>query len=392
MRVLSLSQLLMPDSTGGTGRVARSLCNAMVRNGEQVVALTQRVAAKDPAYACTGGLEIYRFGAPQLRVLMGMSLSTRLGMPIPLRELLRRQVFAGAIGHQPASSLAAAPALRRHGIPELRFFHASGAQETTRNLAPASRAHLRYFTQRKVLRDLRLSELWRMERAYVRGAERLCFLSRYAQEWAIRLHGPDLPPSTIIPAGVDTSTVFRPAVDRLAVRRLVGAGAEDVILFTARHLAPRMGLDTLLRAIPALLHYDPAIRVVIAGQGAMRAELEQLAAALGIAEKVLFLGYVPDRVLVSWYQACDLFVLPTVAMEGFGMVTAEAMACGAPVVGTPVGATPELLSGLHPYLLARSASAEDLTAAILRVLQWCDLDLLRAEVRAHALRRFDVTL
>lgn len=390
MDVLCLAQLFMPDSVGGTGRVARALSDALVRDGEHVVALTQRLSAATPSHEDAGGLEIHRYGSPRLRRLLGMSASAELGVGGPLGRLLCRQRFDAAIGHQPASSLAASSALRRRGIPELRFFHASGAEETMRGLTPRGPAHLERIARNRVVRDLRCSRLLRAERAYVLGADHLCFLSRYTHAWAARLHGPDLPPSTIIPAGVDIDT-FRPATDRRDLRRaLLGDGPHGVILFTARNLAPRMGIDALLRAVPALLQFDPAMRLVIAGDGRLRLELEELVAGLGIAQAVTFLGRISDEALVRWYQACDLFVLPSAALEGFGMVTVEAMACGAPVVGTPVGATPELLNGLHPYLLAPGITPDDLVLAITRVLRECDLSALRAQVRARASECYSV--
>ena len=75
-----------------------------------------------------------------------------------------------------------------------------------------------------------------------------------------------------------------------------------------------------------------------------------------------------DTRLRDWYQAADLFVLPTVAYEGFGMVTAEALSCGTPVVATRVGANAELLEPLTADLLADEPSAGSLAATIERVL------------------------
>ena len=90
-----------------------------------------------------------------------------------------------------------------------------------------------------------------------------------------------------------------------------------------------MGLETLLRALARL---DGETRLVIAGRGSLGAALEKLSVALGIGSRVRFLGRVPDAELVDWYRAADLFVLPTVAYEGFGMATLEALASGRPVV------------------------------------------------------------
>jgi glycosyltransferase involved in cell wall biosynthesis len=83
---------------------------------------------------------------------------------------------------------------------------------------------------------------------------------------------------------------------------------------------------------------------------------------------VRLLGFIPDDRLAAHYQSADLFVLPTQALEGFGLVTTEALACGVPVVGTPVGATPEILGGLDARLVAPGTTPDDLAHAILGYL------------------------
>jgi glycosyltransferase involved in cell wall biosynthesis len=99
-------------------------------------------------------------------------------------------------------------------------------------------------------------------------------------------------------------------------------------------------------------------------------------------------GRVAEAELLDWYRTADLFVLPTVAYEGFGMVTVEALASGTPAVGTPVGATPELLEPLDQRLVARGSDADSLAAAIRQALAFIDADF-RTRCREYALARFD---
>jgi glycosyltransferase involved in cell wall biosynthesis len=108
--------------------------------------------------------------------------------------------------------------------------------------------------------------------------------------------------------------------------------------------------------------------LALVGSGAIGPQLERVARDLGVAARVRFPGRVSDAALLDWYRAADLFVLPTVAYEGFGMATAEALAAGTPVVGTPVGATPELLRPIDPDLVAAAADGRALADAIERGL------------------------
>jgi glycosyltransferase involved in cell wall biosynthesis len=111
------------------------------------------------------------------------------------------------------------------------------------------------------------------------------------------------------------------------------------------------------------------VLLLIGGAGSQRSKLEARAASLRLQEHVRFLGFVPDVDLPRYYGAADAFVLPTRALEGFGLVTVEALACGTPVLGTPVGATPEILDPLDPSLVFRDASAEAMAQGLERFLE-----------------------
>jgi glycosyltransferase involved in cell wall biosynthesis len=87
-------------------------------------------------------------------------------------------------------------------------------------------------------------------------------------------------------------------------------------------------------------------------------------------------------------------VLPTRALEGFGLITVEALACGTPVLGTPVGATPEILGALRPSLLFASAAPDDMAERLADFLARArsdpaDYETLRAACRRHAEMRYD---
>jgi SAM-dependent methyltransferase len=165
-----------------------------------------------------------------------------------------------------------------------------------------------------------------------------------------------------IPGGVDLER-FCPA-DPTAVRRRLGLPPTRPVVFTLRNLEPRMGLDRLLAALDRVRHRVPDVLLLIGGEGSQRDALQAEATARGLDRHVRFLGYVPEGELPLHYQAADAFLLPTRELEGFGLVTLEALACGTPVLGTPVGATPELLRTLAPSLVFRDASVEAMADAL----------------------------
>jgi glycosyltransferase involved in cell wall biosynthesis len=129
------------------------------------------------------------------------------------------------------------------------------------------------------------------------------------------------------------------------------------------------------------------IILAMVGTGSLEERLRRLSSNLGLEGRVRFVGQVLDDELRDWYRAADLFVLPTVAYEGFGMATVEALASGTPVVGTPVGATPELLRPLNPRLVARNLEPEVLAATIAEALDLSEPQF-RRRCREYACTNF----
>jgi glycosyltransferase involved in cell wall biosynthesis len=223
-----------------------------------------------------------------------------------------------------------------------------------------------------------------VERAAVERAERILVLSAYTRSLltadsprqAAKIRG--------VSGGVEADS-FTPAAPREARHRL-GLDPDRRLLVTVRRAEPRMGIEQLLRALRIMPADDVALAIV--GGGMLTDELHRLSAKLGLNGRVHFAGRVSEEALPDWYRAADLFVLPTVAYEGFGMVTLEALASRTPVVGTPVGATPELLEPLDSRLVARGSDPESLAQALCQALTFAD-DAFRERCRKYVLARFD---
>jgi len=128
-----------------------------------------------------------------------------------------------------------------------------------------------------------------------------------------------------------------------------------------------MGLDLLLEAAEGIAN-DFDFVLVLGGDGPQRASLEARAARGRLANRVQFTGRLSEEQLRWAYEACDAFVLPTRALECFGIIVVEAFAHDRPVLGANVGAIPELLGPVLPDWLFDADSLASLRSALVGVL------------------------
>lgn len=142
---------------------------------------------------------------------------------------------------------------------------------------------------------------------------------------------------------------------------------QDPYIFCIAQHVEKKGLDVLLHAFEQLRHKHPSFKLVIAGDGPLRGQLQQLAISLRIDEKVEFLGQKGRSEIVKLLQGCQVFVLPS-RSEPFGIAIVEALACGKPVVATAVGGIPEVIENGKNGILVEPDNSAALADALIRVL------------------------
>jgi 1,2-diacylglycerol 3-alpha-glucosyltransferase len=139
-----------------------------------------------------------------------------------------------------------------------------------------------------------------------------------------------------------------PDVDRVEMRRRYGLDPESILLLFVGRLQGEKRLDVLIHALQLLDR--PDIQLAIAGRGAQRKELVEMASELMAEERVVFTGFVPDEDLPGLLNSADIFVMPSDA-ELQSIATLEAMATGRPVLAANARALPELVhDGVNGYL------------------------------------------
>ncbi|MBD2384429.1 glycosyltransferase family 4 protein [Cylindrospermum sp. FACHB-282] len=194
----------------------------------------------------------------------------------------------------------------------------------------------------------------------------------------------------IIPGGVDINH-FQANLSPQEARTQLNWPSNRPILFTSRRLVHRMGIDKLLQALAIIKPRIPDVWLAIAGRGHIQASLQQQAKELGLEDNVKFLGFLPDEQLPVAYQAADLAVMPSQSFEGFGLAILESLACGTPVLCTPVGGMPEILQRFSPDLITDSIAVASIAEKLEQVLLEKIPIPSRADCRQYTITNYDWT-
>lgn len=203
----------------------------------------------------------------------------------------------------------------------------------------------------------------------------------------VRKLGLDPASVTSVPTGIDTER-YRPG-DKVKARAQTGLGAAKFVIGAVATLRIGKGHRFLIEALT-----DPRLAdatLVIVGDGPQEQPLRELAANLGVTERVVFAGRQTD--VVPWLQSFDAFALPSIAIEGAPQAVMQAMAAGAPAVVTPVGAIPELVRDGESGLFVPVSDVAALASAFARLEADSALGQRLARSARHvAEARFTITI
>ncbi len=326
---------------GGADRVYQDLFDSLARHGFRVSGV---VLGADDVRTPAGGV-VHGFSAPDAPIV-----SRYLGARRVIGETVRTgQIDLVAVHF----ALYAALALDRlRGRPMVMHFHgpwfSESAEEGGSRLAVAAKRFVEGLVYRRADRLIVLSQ---------------AFADLLAQAF-------DIPPDRIrlVPGHVDLER-FAPCHSRAEARAILGWPTDRPILLSVRRLQHRMGLDRLIAAMQTVVKTVPDALLYIGGKGPLGPLLEGQVAEAGLGGSIRFLGYVPEQSLPLAYRAADFNVVPTAALEGFGLVAAEALAAGTPSLVTPVGGLPEVVGPLSPDLVFRSSAVPDLADGLIAALR-----------------------
>lgn len=385
LRVLVVSDASPVTVGSGGERVLWAHALGLVESGHEVRILSRPPSGSGPGVVERQGVRLRHFPVDR-RSAPSFVWSSVLGARRAAGEMLAEEGADVLHLHHPLSALGVLGAPAARGIPSLYTFHSPAPLEYR------ARRGMSGYHRGGWVGGLAMTILWLIERACLRRASRIHVLSEFSAAHLWRLYR--IPSERIvkIPGGVDADR-FRPAPDPGAVRARLGVPRGMPLVFTLRNLEARMGVDALIEAAAIVRPHAPPFLLLVGGDGPLRGELQALAASRGLEGHVRFLGFVPEAELPDYYRAADVFVIPSRELEGFGLVTVEALASGTPVLGTPIGATPEILRPLRPGLVFRDVTPEAIAEGLGRFLDDLGRDpagtrRLRESCRRHALAHY----
>jgi glycosyltransferase involved in cell wall biosynthesis len=278
----------------------------------------------------------------------------RADLPLWQRLFLLRERIIGSPEYNPCRSVLvshfavyALPVLQRNSkLTHVVHFHGPWAQESSLS----DQGMLSVFAKQA------------LEHVVYRAADAFITLSNAFRDLLIAEYGVAPSKVHVIPGAVDTSQ-FQPA-DRVSARDLLGWPQEQRIIFSIRRLVERMGLQALVAAFASVAAKYPDVSLFIGGKGPLEDALRAQIRSLGLEERIRMLGFVRESLLPTHYQAANVSIVPSQSLEGFGLTTVESLACGTPVLVTPVGGLTEIVGPLAPSCVLSGWSPDQIADSL----------------------------
>jgi glycosyltransferase involved in cell wall biosynthesis len=361
VKILFVSDVSVQDVIGGAERVLYEQTTRLAARGHDVHILTRRLSAHRSDDEVIQNVREWRYRVNQDNAVSFFTSTLRNGKRL-FETLSKANNFDCINFHQPFSAFAVLRSDLCKKVRKVYTCHSLAFEEY------ASRNAKFHSFFKRIEHSLHLASRKWIERKVLNQSDIIIALSRYTLDKLQNIYGIPAGKIAVIPGGIDLVR-FHPAFDKRALRERLHLPQEKTILLTVRNLVQRMGIENLIIAMQEIVRLVPDIYLAIGGAGPLKDDLTGLSRQLNLDHYIHFTGFIPEEALPEYYQAADIFVLPTTELEGFGLVTLEALASGTPVLGTPVGGTQEILSRFDKRFLFRDISNESISGLIVKTCQ-----------------------
>ena len=208
---------------------------------------------------------------------------------------------------------------------------------------------------------------WILEQITYQKAVSFIVLSQASREILHREYRAPLERIQVVPGGVDADC-FDTTLTRAQAREKLGWPQDRPIILAVSRLKRRKGLENLIQAVNKVRSSYSDALLLIVGNGPLEIALQAQIEELELTNQVQLLGLMHNPQLSWAYRAAEFLVVPSLTLEGFGLITIESLAAGTPVLGTPVGGIPEILQPFSEDLVMEGTSVEHLSQGILDAL------------------------
>jgi glycosyltransferase involved in cell wall biosynthesis len=352
LTLLSLQYHCYPDEVGGAWGLTYEINKRLAARGHKVFQMTCKSSENQSSQEVIDGIQYYRVSLRESKGILSLWNAIRK----KVKAILKIESIDLIHIHNPLIGFLVLLQPGLWKVPKIYHFHSSWFDEERINTVGTARISLGL--------KLRLEMIRIMEWVCYRFSRTLLFLSEYSKNRFKDYYSLSQPELIIIPGGVDLKDFhpLQPEENNNAIRETLNLKKDVPLILTVRRLEERMGLENLILAVEILLKNNPdkTFQLAMVGKGSLQQRLKDLIAEKNLSDTVRLTGLVPREALPLYFRVADLFVLPTTAIEGFGLVTAEAFASGLPVMGTPVGATKEILALVDQNLILQGTSPDSL--------------------------------
>jgi len=356
LNILMVSDYPLGEIIGGSVRVLYEQSKRLEAKGHQVHILTRDEQLKK-GYNTTRNMLEWKYSVNNKNTL-SFFLTTLKNSKKLFIDLSKKYKFNFINFHQPISAFSIVRSPASKNIKKIYTCHSLSFEEFQSRKLRTERFIDSIFYQ------FNISIRKYLERSVLQASDKIIVLSHFTANKLTGVYGIPTEKISIIPGGVDLER-FHPNTENGDIRKRLKISNDRVVLFTVRNLVKRMGLENLIVAFRDVVKKAPDIHLILGGEGPLKKALFSLANKLNLTNYISFVGFIEEDELPKYYQSADIFVLPTKELEGFGLVTLEALASGVPVLGTPVGGTEEILGKFDRSFIFSSTEANHIGDLIL---------------------------
>ncbi len=361
-RLCIVTHTFLPH-VGGIERVVYEQGKRLIQAGFDVTVLTSRMRTP----------ETYMIGGIKVQCYDSLNAAFGLGIPYPIPQVNSFKPFFKCVkqsdlvhvhGHPYLSSLYAAKLARFCKKPVVLTQH-----NTFIEYNGSVWDHIEWLNDATIGKQV------------LNNSDRIITVSNATKDYVLSL-GADRTKMAVMHNGVDVNR-FKPSSHmRTIIRKKFGIPKNAIVALTVRRLVYKNGIDTLIDSARIALEQNPRLIFLIVGTGPDRETIRARIQQFGISNRFLLAGFVSDSDLPAYYNAADLFVLPSKSGEGLPLVTLEAMSSGLPVIGTDVGGIKEVMVQDCGTLISAD-EPEEMARAILG-FSTTDFSTVKATIRSIA--------